>query len=313
MTLPASPNAISLSQVNTELGLTATATISMNDAAVRTLFGKASGAISMSDGHGKANQFALTISTNQTNANLRTLAINAGWNQVSNLIVTISSGVIVSSNNTGIAALTVAGAFPNGVTLVNNGIIVGKGGNGAYFSQGSGGGLIQAQAGGVGLAVSSAISIQNAGTIGGGGGGGGMNSDTGSPYGNIGGNGGAGFGSDGWNWHWGNRGLYWQYAGNGDVNGTASATAVTVQGGNIWTNNYPFRSSQSGYAAVPLTGAGGALGAAGGDSQTAWGSDKNGWYAVAQSVTPGRAGGAAISGNSNITWVATGTRLGAIT
>lgn len=39
MTLPAAPNPISLSQVNVELGLSATATITMNDAAVRTLAG----------------------------------------------------------------------------------------------------------------------------------------------------------------------------------------------------------------------------------------------------------------------------------
>lgn len=54
MALPAYPNAISLGQVNTELGLSATAVITLNDAAVRTLFGKSSGAIAMSDGHGKS-------------------------------------------------------------------------------------------------------------------------------------------------------------------------------------------------------------------------------------------------------------------
>ena len=56
MTLPASGNSISLNQVNTELGRTATALIEMNDAAVRTLFGNAGSGttISMSDGHGKS-------------------------------------------------------------------------------------------------------------------------------------------------------------------------------------------------------------------------------------------------------------------
>jgi hypothetical protein len=54
MALPAS-GAISLSAVNTELGLSATAAIGMNDSAVRTLFGVASGAIGMGDGYGKAN------------------------------------------------------------------------------------------------------------------------------------------------------------------------------------------------------------------------------------------------------------------
>jgi hypothetical protein len=54
MTLPAS-GAISFSNINTELGFTSTAQISMNDANVRTLFGQASGAICMNTGHGKSN------------------------------------------------------------------------------------------------------------------------------------------------------------------------------------------------------------------------------------------------------------------
>jgi hypothetical protein len=54
MTLQAS-GAISFSDINTELGLSSTSQISMNDAAVRTLFSQASGAISMTAGYGKSN------------------------------------------------------------------------------------------------------------------------------------------------------------------------------------------------------------------------------------------------------------------
>ena len=58
MTLPASGNSISLNQVNTELGRTATALIEMNDAAVRTLFGVGGSGttISMSSGFGKSSR-----------------------------------------------------------------------------------------------------------------------------------------------------------------------------------------------------------------------------------------------------------------
>jgi hypothetical protein len=54
MTLPAS-GAISLRDVNVELGLSATAQISLNDAGVRGLLGKSSGTISLNDGYGKSN------------------------------------------------------------------------------------------------------------------------------------------------------------------------------------------------------------------------------------------------------------------
>ncbi len=57
MTLPAS-GAISLNQVNVELGNSGTANINMNSAAVRGLFDIASGAISMSDGYGKSDEAA---------------------------------------------------------------------------------------------------------------------------------------------------------------------------------------------------------------------------------------------------------------
>ena len=173
MTLPSSPASISLSQVNVELGLTASAAITMNNAAVRTLFGVGGSgtAISLSQGYGKSNQFAFTISTNQTNANLRTLAVNAGWSQSGKVIATIGSGVYISSNATGTPGLTVNGSFPGGVDLINNGFIIGMGGAG-----GTGAGATLAVAGGGGglaLSVSVAVAVTNNGTIGGGGGGGG--------------------------------------------------------------------------------------------------------------------------------------------
>ena len=54
MALPASGQ-ITLNQVNVELGNSGTAQIGMNDAAVRGLFGIASGEIGMADGYGKSS------------------------------------------------------------------------------------------------------------------------------------------------------------------------------------------------------------------------------------------------------------------
>lgn len=55
MTLPVS-GAISMAMVNTELGRAANANVSLTESAVRSMFGKSSGAISMSDGYGKNNK-----------------------------------------------------------------------------------------------------------------------------------------------------------------------------------------------------------------------------------------------------------------
>lgn len=266
MTLPAS-GAISLSQVNVELGLSSTASINMGASNVRTLFGVASGAISMSNGYGKANQFAFTISSNQINSNLRTLAVNAGWNQSSKVVATINSGVTMYSNTTSTAALIVNGSFPGGVELINNGIIIGRGGNGGAYGSGGPGG--PGGAGGTALAVSVPLSVRNNNAIygGGGGGGGGDGNTICNSYGctsfDAGGGGGGIGGSSG--------------GGGGSTGGTLTSAG-----------------SRS-CLYLGCGGNGGSYGAAG-----------------ASAARAGGAGGSAVTGNSNITWLATGTRLGGI-
>jgi hypothetical protein len=122
--------------------------------------------------------FNATISANTTNYNLRAAAVAAGWNQVLPLsaTVTINAGVYVYSTSVGAYAFQTGTTFPAGTSLnlINNGIILGMGGNG-----GNGGTLPNSQAGvagttgGPALLAQQAITITNNGIIGGGGGGGG--------------------------------------------------------------------------------------------------------------------------------------------
>lgn len=280
---------ISLSDVNVELGLSSTAQISLNDAAVRGLFGVASGAISMSNGYGKANQFAFSISSNQTNANLKTLATNAGWNGVSKVVATINSGIYISSNSTGTPALTVSGSFPGGLELINNGYIVGDGGNGGNANGGAGGN------GGLALSVSTSSTITNNGTIAGGGGGG------------RGGNQGISY-TDGY--------TDLRGGGGGGGGGRSGLTNSSGGGGAISSKNGAQTGASGatgGAGTVSSAGAGGAGGYSQYSGWTAYGGAGNaggGWGAGGGGG--GSSGGFALTGNSNITWVSTGTRLGGI-
>ena len=278
MTLPAS-GPLSLSAVNTELQLSSTATISLNDTLVRTLFGVSSGAISMSSGYSKEYMKSIAVSANQTNLDLRTYALANGWSTSQLLQVTINGGVYLLANSTSASALTVSGSFPSGVRLINNGVIVGyggAGGAGSINSNGAAGG-----AGGTGMSISSAISITNNSTIagGGGGGGGGAGSNYGDLYGGGGGGGGATYGAGGA----GGSGT-----GPGTGTGRAGGAASLTTGGSSGPGNYS------------PGGAGGGWGAAGGTG----GNSNRG---------SGGAGGVAgnyVNGNGFVTWVATGTRLG---
>ena len=172
MTLPAS-GAISLNQVNVELLRSATASINLNDSAVRTLaqVGGSGTQISMSSLLGKSIDFSFTI-LGGDQVNLRTLAIENGWNQVARLTA-YNYGPIYSSAD-GQYALVISGSFPNGVTLINVSYINGKGGAGGAGagpdgnSSGSGGG-----GGNTAINVTTPVTINNMAFIRGGGGGGG--------------------------------------------------------------------------------------------------------------------------------------------
>ncbi len=318
MALPVS-GAISFNDINVELGVSGTTQASLNQASYRTLAGVPSGAISMSDFYGKANQFAFTISSNQTNANLRTLAVNAGWNQSSKVVATINSGVFCSSNSTGTPGLTINGSFPGGVELINNGTIAGMGGNGgkgASPTVSGGPGAIAGSAGGLALSVSTAVTINNAGTIAGGGGGGG------------GGGAGAQFNCAG------NYQLYAMLGGGGGGGGRTGAAANSSGGarGTDATNGgcsiTPSLAGNAGTSAGAGAGGRGSTATGGDPGSGAFGGGGGGYgsagtkgldgsrYGGCGSVpctgANGGAAGGAITGNSNITYIATGTRLGSI-
>ena len=246
-----------------------------------------SGLIRVSNFYGGVKQFALVISANlSTPQNLRSLVLAAGWNGSDAVLVT--NNVIISSNTTSTPALTINGSFPNGLVFVNNGYVVGMGGNGANANTAG-------NPGGAAMAVSTAVSITNNGTIAGGGGSGGAGSS------------------------WGWNGLDRSTPGSAGASGLTQATAPgplypgTSAGGQAsqfsgatGMFSIPGASQNWGYGGRVSSygGAGGTWGAQGQQGGTVDGQAGGGYL--------GGAGGACLTGAAFVTWLATGTRLGSI-
>lgn len=173
-----------MSQINTELGFASSASVSLQDSAVRTLLGKStsSSQISLYDGYGKSAATVLSrdITWNLSNYDMRADAIALGWDGVKalNFTVTLNAGYAIMSASTGSYAFYVSPTFPAGskLTLVNWGYIVGRGGDGGRggdsYVNNTGNG-VAGNGGGPALYAGFSISINNGGYIGGGGGGGG--------------------------------------------------------------------------------------------------------------------------------------------
>jgi hypothetical protein len=259
--------------------------ISLLDAAVRTLAGVSSGPVTMPGNfYGKSNVFKFNISSDQINVNLRTLAVNAGWNQASSVEATITSGVFIYSNSTSSAALTVSGPFPNGIELINNGTIVGRGGRGGNGQNGTNSG-IGGGAGGIALSVSTPISIRNNGNVAGGGGGGqGAAIVIFFPPGSGGAGGGGGAG--------------------GSEGGTGINFATDGAGGSL-TSPGAGGVFASRPTTMPSGGTGGQWGSSGGAAHP-------GSSGITFGPTPAGAAGAATSGNAFISWIVPGNRFGAL-
>jgi len=256
-----------------------------------------SGQISIQNFYGTSNAFSFTIAADQANANLRSLAVAAGWNQSSSVSATINSGVYVYSTSTGTPALTINGSFPGGVTLINSGVIQGMGGAG-----GTGGFAVangtDGASGGLALSVSVAVSINNANTISGGGGGG------------------------------GGAGMVQRFYGKGQsttLTGSSGGGGIGGGAGGAAVSQFTFTSNAGQAGTLVSEGAGGAAaldtvnsgqfnlaGANGGSAGATGGTGPSGGGGGTLGGSGG-AGGGAVAGNSNITWIAFGTRNGSIT
>lgn len=276
-----------------------------------------SGEIRLSDFYGASFVFTATISSNQTNLNLRSFALNSGWDGSTVAEITIDSGVVVSgsaqSNST--AALTIDGSWPNGVTLINQGIIQGRGGNGGAGGDADGASAtnLKAQngssgsAGGRALLVSTPVSIQNNGSIRGGGGGGGGGGGAAAtkayePNEAAGGGGGGG----------GRSSLISSSGGAGGdaVDGDTLLDGSPGQNGTISSAGSRGSGGSGNIVNAGNGGNGGSFGSSGasGGSSSA---DSGSTFLTASGGSGGSAG-QAVSGNSNITWTTTGTRIGPI-
>lgn len=298
MALPAS-GTLALTDIATEFGDTAPHSMSefyrggglVPDSAGNSAV-PASGAINVGGFYNAANRaaIALTIASNTQNYDVYSNASPSPSysSGTSDITVTINSGVVVGSSSTGSYAMSVPNAFGAGdtVTIVNNGTVIGRGGSGGAGGRGvpltfgGGGG-----SGGNALYVNRATIFTNNGTLSGGGGGGGGGSGNaagGSPktpsqgYGGGGGGGGAGYsGGSG-----GAGGPGPNFPGSPGGSGTTTSGG----GGGPQPGGFPGR-------------AGGGQGANGSTGPGAGSGGTRGYYLV---------------GSSNVTFPATGTRLGLV-
>lgn len=220
MTLQLS-GAISINNINTELGSASGTPRSLGDTSSRNLAGVPSGAISLSNFYGKSNVQEVVFDNsggawgNWQNQNLRNIFANSGIAITSNKVKVILRSITITSSAIGVAAIETGSGWPAGtqleVVIESTSAIVGRlGTGGAGGPDISNGVASPGGAGGRALTITSAISggsikITNQGAIrggGGGGGGGGRGSKSvsggqgGTKY-YLGGTGGNGYGSTG--------------------------------------------------------------------------------------------------------------------
>lgn len=284
--------------------------------------------------------FSFTISTNQENLNLATYATAQGWDGVSPVEATISSGVYIYSYDVTIPALT-TGNFPNGLTIINEGYIAGKGGYGmGPVNPLDGSSAMDSDPPGdagdaISLGCNVVIESSSGGYIGGGGGGGGggylTNECAGGGGGAGGGRGGVAYNKDNLNsiitteatvgnsgedaGDFQNAGAYRPlYDGRGGGSGGGGGYDVGGGGGGGWI--FPGVGGDGATGGGRDGGDGGSGGNNGGDTSDGTGTDRvcgggGGWgadggtlgYTTATDSHLGALGGAAIIPNGfTVTW-----------
>ena len=287
-------------------------------------------------------QAGLTLSSNTNIYDLNTTVLStAGYTYVAgytDISLTVNSSIWLYSSSTTTPALQVR-SFDVGdtVTIVNNGYIVGKGGDGVLGDQGTDGGNA--------IELERTVSITNNSYIAGGGGGGGGTGGSGN-FGATSGGGGAG-GGNVTGGYGGSPGALGQSGSNGtsawDASGPAYAggggggyilPGTGGSGGGAINTSYAGRGGGAGgsggsvsgsFGTASVSGNGGSagnngqagtLGSIGGSAGGGGGWGAAGGNAAAQSAYypyNGGAGGKCVNLNGNsITWVVTGTRYGAI-
>jgi hypothetical protein len=122
--------------INIELGQTATTAITFNDTNVRTLLGvTTSGAqISMSNAYGKSNTptASITYTTNTISPSLNVSTLSGYVAGSTVVTVTINSGIYLYSTGTANYGLAITGGTTGDtINVVNNGYIIGMGGDGS--------------------------------------------------------------------------------------------------------------------------------------------------------------------------------------
>jgi hypothetical protein len=130
-----------------------------------------SGAIKLGNFYGAVRRVTATqtFATNTTQTTLNVSALSGYVAGITDITITVNNGVYVYSTDTATSALTITGAAAGDtVTLVNNGFIIGKGGNGV--ASGISNPPINGLPGGPAMSLGFNINITNNSYIAGGGG-----------------------------------------------------------------------------------------------------------------------------------------------